>query len=434
MFILYNLLQVILLLLLFPFIAVKIACTPKYRQRILGRLGFRLSPVSDTGAGPRIWVHALSVGEVISSVAFTRAIRNRFPTCTLVYSTSTLTGASVAVQLLQKYVDSFVVYPLDLLWSVRRVINGIRPDIFILIETDLWPNMVRGLYRRGKPIILVNGRISDSSYRNYRRFRFFFREIFSLVSYFAMQSGDDEAKLRDMGVDARRIIPVGNLKFDQAQNSVQQRTPRDLSDVMRICCGRKVFIAGSTHKGEEEAILSELKKLLATRPSLFVIIAPRNPDRADGVKAIASRLGFLACKRTELGTLPSGISLDAIVLDTLGELSSLYGLAVAGFVGGSLVPERGHNILEVAAHAKPVFFGPHIDDFAEAARALSSRGGGFLVNSAEELVSRLDALLADEESAKRHGENGFRIVEENRGAVDRAVDLISRALGEVGKK
>ncbi|MFH1146433.1 MAG: 3-deoxy-D-manno-octulosonic acid transferase [Pseudomonadota bacterium] len=409
--------------------AVKVACTPKYRRRVFKRLGFGLPPINDGGTGPRIWIHALSVGEVISSVALSKAIRARFPGCTLVYSTSTMTGESVAATMLGGWADAFVVYPLDLIWPVCRVVDRIRPDIFLLIETDLWPNMLRQLSRRGKPVILINGRISEGSYRNYKLFRFFFQRVFSFITCFAMQSRKDEGKLLDMGISSERVVSIGNLKYDQARQDTGEDRG-DLSEIRRICQGRNVFIAGSTHDGEEEIILSALEQLRQRQPGLLLILAPRDPNRADAIKDLASKVGFRAHKRTELKALPEATPVNAIILDTLGELSGLYGLAIAAFVGGSLVPERGHNVLEVAAHARPVLFGPHMEDFKEAAGALINGGGGFLVNNAEDLVSILDSLLANEGFADKHGQNAYRIVEQNRGAVDRAVDLISKVLGD----
>ncbi|MDQ7838413.1 MAG: 3-deoxy-D-manno-octulosonic acid transferase [Thermodesulfobacteriota bacterium] len=429
MFILYNILQLTFLTICLPIILLKIAFTPKYRQRILNRLGLRppsMNAVNDSG--PRIWIHALSVGEVMSSTAMVRGMRRRFPDWVIIYSTSTATGAGIARQKLGDMVDYLITYPLDLFWSVRQVVKGIRPDLFVLIETDLWPNMLSALSRRGTPIILLNGRISGSSFIRYKRFSLFFGPIFSLIDKIAMQSRADEERMIELGISPRKIYRVGNLKFDQEGVQVGEKETGELRRNLHIPPGSKVVIAGSTHAGEEEIILSAYGKLIFTYPDLFLLMAPRDPGRADEVKRLAQSAGLEAYKRTELPGLPESNTVQVVVLDTLGELSKLYALATVAFIGGSLVPKRGHNVLEVAAHAKPVVFGPHTEDFKEAAAALIKRGGGYMVNSENELVTILELILSNDVLAQKAGERAFQVIEENRGAVEKAVDLISKTI------
>jgi len=426
MFILYNILQLTFLTICLPIILLKIAFTPKYRQRIFNRLGLRIPPMNTIdSSGPRIWIHALSVGEVMSSIALVREIRQRFPDWVIIYSTSTATGAGIARQKLGDMVDYLITYPLDLFWSVRQVVKDIRPDLFVLIETDLWPNMLGAISRRGTPIILLNGRISDASFNNYKRFSLFFGPIFSLIDKFAMQSRADEERMIELGISPRKIFRIGNLKFDQEGVQVGEKETGKLRRNLHIPPGSKVFIAGSTHAGEEEIILSAYGKLILTYPDLFLLLAPRDPGRADDVKGLAQSAGLDAYKKTELPGLPESNTVRIVVLDTLGELSKLYALATVAFIGGSLVPKRGHNVLEVAAHAKPVVFGPHTEDFKEAATALIRKGGGYMVNSANELVNILEIILSNDVLAQKSGERAFQVIEENRGAVEKAIDLIS---------
>ncbi|MEW6328428.1 MAG: 3-deoxy-D-manno-octulosonic acid transferase [Thermodesulfobacteriota bacterium] len=431
MFILYNILQLTFLTICLPFILLKIALTPKYRQRILSRLGLHLPSMDAVNdSGPRIWIHALSVGEVMSSTALVREMRRRFPDWVIIYSTSTATGAGIARQKLSNTADYLITYPLDLFWSVRQAVKKVRPDLFILIETDLWPNMLSVLSRRGTPIILLNGRMSDASFNNYKRFSLFFRPIFSLIDKFAMQSRVDEERMTELGITPRKIYRIGNLKFDQERTHISEKDIETLRSVLRIPAGGRVFLAGSTHKGEEEIILSAYGKLIFTYPDLFLILAPRDPGRADEVKRLAQSAGLDAYKKTELPGLPESKTVRIVVLDTLGELSKLYTLATVAFIGGSLAPKRGHNVLEVAAHAKPVVFGPHTEDFKEAATALIRKGGGYMVNSANELVNILEIILSNDVLAQKAGERAFQVIEENRGAVGKAIDLISKTIGE----
>ncbi len=431
MFILYNAIQLLLLVIFLPFIIVKVAFTTKYRQRVWDRLGLCLVPM-DTGTGsrPRIWLHALSVGEVISSVALVNEMRRRFPEWVIIYSTSTATGERTAQQKLGGTVDFLITYPLDLFWSVHRVIKGVRPDLFVMVETDLWPNMLKGLSRRGTPILLLNGRISDASCRYYKKFSLFFHPVFSLINYFAMQSREDEEKIIQLGVSPQKIQSIGNLKFDQEPVASCEEEMEQLRKTLHMLCESRAFIAGSTHEGEEEIILSAYSKLLSAYPDLFLLVAPRDPGRADAVKKLAETHGFDMYKKSELPLLAEDRKVQTVVLDTLGELSKLYALATVAFVGGSLVPERGHNILEVAAHSKPALFGPHMEDFKEVATALMKKGSAFMVNNENELAATLGLILSDPAFSQECGSKALEIIEENKGAVGRALDLIVRALPE----
>ncbi|HED00499.1 MAG TPA: 3-deoxy-D-manno-octulosonic acid transferase [Proteobacteria bacterium] len=433
MFTLYNVLQLIFIFIFLPFILLRIALTPKYRQRILSRLGLHfpsMDAVDDSG--PRIWIHALSVGEVMSSAALVREMRRRFPDWVIIYSTSTATGAAIARQKLGETVDHLITYPLDLFWSVRHVVKNVRPELFVLIETDLWPNMLGAISRRGTPIILLNGRISGSSFSYYKRFSLFFRPIFSLIDKFAMQSRADEERMIELGISPRKIYSIGNLKFDQEGVQVGEKEIEELRRTLHIPPRSKVFIAGSTHAGEEEIILSAYGKLIFTYPDLFLVLAPRDPGRADDVKGLAQSAGFDTYKKTELPGLPESNTVQVVVLDTLGELSKLYALATVAFVGGSLVPERGHNLLEVASHAKPVVFGPHTEDFKEADAALIRKGGGYMVSNENELVKILELILSNDVLAQKAGEKAFQVIKKNRGAVEKAIDLISETLRVTG--
>lgn len=431
MFIFYNAIQLLLLVIFLPLIILKVAFTTKYRQRVWDRLGLRLPSMNrDRASGPRIWIHALSVGEVISSVPLVREMRRRFPEWVIIYSASTATGERTARRKLGDITDFIISFPVDIFWSVQRVIKKVKPDLFIIIETDLWPNLLSELSRRGIPILLLNGRISESSFKRYKTFSWFFRPMFSLINYFAMQSGEDEEKMIKLGMVRQRIRSIGNLKFDQEPVASCEEEMEQLRQTLHMLTKRRVFIAGSTHEGEEEIILSAYSKLLSAYPDLFLLVAPRDPGRADAVKKLAQSAGLNMHKKSELSLLAADRKVQAVVLDTLGELSKLYALATVAFVGGSLVPERGHNILEVAAHSKPVLFGPHMEDFKEAATAFMKNGSGFMVANEYDLATTLGRILSDPAFAHECGSKALQIIEESKGAVGRAVDLISKTIGE----
>jgi 3-deoxy-D-manno-octulosonic-acid transferase len=301
---------------------------------------------------------------------------------------------------------------------VRRVIHGINPVVVLVAETELWPNFFRELKKAGIPSALINGRISLNSHKNYVKFKRFFGQVFSNVDLFCMQSEEDAGRIRDIGADPAKVIVTGNLKFDQ-------RIPVNQPAPVAISAGKKVITAGSTHRGEEEALLDVFTQLRAKYPELMLIIAPRHPERFDEVEGLVNKAGYECLKRTKL----KGPIKDVLLLDTIGELRAFYALCDIAFVGGSLVKVGGHNLLEPAAMKKPVIFSRYMFNFKEISEALMSVGGGVMVKDKGELYRQFDRLLADKELANRMGERAFRVIEMNSGAAKRTLDAVSRFIG-----
>ena len=421
----YNLFLTVGVIVFAPLLFVKVILTPKYRSRSGKRLGFALGE-SPGGAGsgrPRIWVHALSVGEVASARNLVQELRRNYPQGIILFSSATRSGESFARTVLQEHVDCFVPFPFDLLWSVRRLVSWVRPDLFVLVETDFWPNFLTELNRRDIPSLLVNGRASESSLARYRRFRWLFRPLFNSFQALAMQTEQDASSMRQLGVDPGRLAVLGNLKYDAALSGSGAKAGLDRA-ALQLPAQALVWVAGSTHRGEEEIIFDVLQELVQSCANLFLVVAPRNVERGAEIAAMAARRGLLAVRRS-VGGAGGG---SVLILDTLGELASVYDLCDVAFVGGSLVPERGHNPLEPAVHGKPVLFGPHMEDFAEISRDLLAVGGARQVHDAEELCAGLSLLLADPAERERAGHQAQELIASRRGVTEAHLALIRTVL------
>jgi len=433
MLILYNLILTTLLILASPLLFVKAIFTRKYRSRLPGRLGIGLQePHDQPWPRPRIWIQALSVGEVRSAVPLVRGLRNAFPGGSILFSTSTATGARQAQETLADVVDRFLAFPLDLPWVVDRFIRTLRPDIFILVETDFWPNLLFGLRARAIPLVLVNGRISAASLKRYKRFAFFFRPMFRIFDLVTTQSRIDAARFLELGATAARTLTLGNLKFDDLRLSPAPLTgdvpaADNKPPPLPWSAGATILIAGSTHGGEDEMILEIFTGLRRDFPDLVLLLAPRHPERARAVQAAAARCGYAARLRSETGS-PDAHVLRVLILDTIGELTHLYGQGEVAFVGGSLVAAGGHNPLEPARHGKAVLFGPHMEDFAEIAADLLAAGAAEQCGDSEELFLRLASLLADRDRLKTMGRQGRDLVLRHQGVACRHVAAIVQLL------
>lgn len=425
MLLIYNLLQIILGIFLLPILLMLVVLTPKYRRATWLRLGFGLHDlVRNLGAGrPRIWIHALSVGEVSSARALVRRLKQEYPEGVLIFSASTTSGRRYAASALAGQVDILVPFPLDFFWSVERFVRVLQPDVFVLVETDLWPNFLASLARHDVTALLVNGRISAESFQKYWRFRFFFAPLFRSFKYIAMQTMADAGKMKQLGVAADRLLNLGNLKYGVLDEAVQSnRNGRKLA--VAGGTGKRFWVAGSTHSGEEEIILKVYRELRRAFNDLYLIIAPRNIERGSEIAAMASGFGFKAVRRSEGGELTD----DLLILDTLGELASVYELGDFAFIGGSLVMERGHNPLEPAAFAKPVIFGPYMEDFEEIAGDLLAAGGAVRVDGVEAMLLILEKWLGDDKIRQAAGQCAARLVEEQRGVTARHVGLLRQVL------
>lgn len=367
----------------------------------------------------------MSVGEAATAVPLVEAIARRWPELAVIMTTVTPTGARVVADRLNGRVTHRY-FPLDLSGPVRRALNAVRPRFFIGMETELWPNFLRALSRRGVPAMIANGRISDRSYRRYQRVRFLTSRMLRDISVFAMQSPEDARRIIALGALPERVVVTGNLKTDLAPTesggeAVWQR-------LLGLDEGDQVWIAGSTHRGEETAVLDTFTGLRRRFPRLVLLLAPRHPERVAEVERLAVERGLGTVRRSEL---PKGRARDAVViLDTVGELAGIYRVATVVFVGGSLVPTGGHNMLEPALLRKAVLFGPHTNNFRESAELLLAAGGAKLVPAADQLEACVAELLADAALRNRLGEAALEAIVSRQGAVKHTIELVERYLVE----
>ncbi|MCX8011604.1 MAG: 3-deoxy-D-manno-octulosonic acid transferase [Desulfobacterota bacterium] len=374
-----------------------------------------------------IWIHAVSVGEVMASIPIIKKIKSEYPQKKLVLSTITATGNQTARQKIPE-VDFFIYFPYDFLFVVKRVINIINPCIFIHTETEIWPNFLYVLERNGIPSIIVNGRISAESCRRYKFLGWFFKKVFDKVSVFGMQSLVDSQRVIKIGVAPRKVLITGNMKFDQQIPEINEERRRELLGCFNWSAENKIFIAGSTHAPEEEIILEVFQRLTKKYPFLALIIAPRHPERFLEVEKLIKKKGLTFFRRSQAKQNPPSYMPQVILLDTIGELIQIYSLGDIIFVGGSLVNIGGHNLLEPLVYKKPVLFGPYIHNVLELVEILQRSGAGILVNNKEELYFQIQNLLDNKEEIHYRGDCGYQIIKANQGATEKNMNIIRQFL------
>ncbi len=418
----------VLLLPVFPLFALR----KKHRGRMPKRLGLGLADQMaclPPTAGPTFWLHALSVGETTSALPLVRALRESYPEARLVFSTTTVAGGEVARTLLAPFVDALIAAPLDLGPVVPFFLATIKPDLFVLVETDFWPHWLHCLTRRGIPSVLVNGRISARSFARYRRLALFFRPMFDAFTLLSMQTGADAAKMTALGIAPEKVVTLGNLKFDTSQAPPTGEHEAAVSlrkERYGFAAASPLWICGSTHRGEEELLFAVYQRLRAEIADLQVLLAPRNVERAEEIAALGRRLG-LPCRRWSCERAGHG---PVLLLDTIGELAGCYAMADVVFIGGSLVAEGGHNPIEPAAACAPVLFGPHMEDFAEIAEELIRSGGACRVASSAALQTTLRNILTDPSRRQAMAGAALACVQTNRGVVRKHLEALSRLLAD----
>jgi len=434
MFWLYN----VLWLLAFPgvilYLALRRSLTGKYCQNLGPRLGVGLKALTKPIRGEVIWVHALSVGEVLSVVSLVHTLRKEFPNYKILISTTTESGQHVARQKLTSLDCHFLYMPLDFWWLMQRTVKSIGASLFVLVETDLWPNLFWCLARAATPIILVNGRLSNRSFPRYRLWRSFFSQAFNTIDVFSMQSQEDARRVEMLGVEVAKIRVTGNLKFDQpmVKNAAQER--EELIRELEWIQPSLTWVAGSTHPGEEDIILRVYSRLRREVADLCLILAPRNQQRFEEVFKLALQSGWQTLLRSQLDAGKGrGAQMDVLILDTIGELAHFYSLGDFAFVGGSLVPLGGHNPLEAAQRGLPVVFGPHMENFRDIASILTESGGGFQIADENKLFAQLRAWLTEPAVAKEQGQKAQQALQLHQGAVGRNLEVIRSILG-TGKR
>jgi len=371
----------------------------------------------------RIWIQAVSVGEVNAIRPIVAALRES-PSTEVVISTTTPTGQAQALTAFGQQCPVFY-FPLDAAWICRRFLKACNPDLILLAETELWPNFMATAAERSIPILLVNGRFSDRSSRRYQRFRWFFGPLVSLLDHACMQSKVDKQRMLQLGLPEAKASWVGNLKFDHTRppSTEKSEVKQLIRSTLLANPESMLWVCGSTKPGEEEQIAAVFAKLHASHPTLKLLIAPRHPHRAEEVEAILKSHGIVCTLRSRLAG-PSGSSPDAVVLDTIGELAHLYEIADLVFIGGSLVPQGGQNPIEAAVWGKPILFGPDMSNFREIAGSFVESYAALQVTSPADLAARLDALIADAHAREWLGRNARKVILQNQGAVQRTLDIL----------
>jgi 3-deoxy-D-manno-octulosonic-acid transferase len=359
----------------------------------------------------------------MAAAALARLLRARHPEIPLLVSTTTETGRGVAEQRIPA--DRFLFFPLDFGWAVRRALARLQPRLVLLTETELWPNFLAACAAHGVPVVLINGRISPRSFPRYRRVRRWFERVLGHVRLFCMQSAEDAQRIIALGAPADRVRVTGNLKYDlPALDGVTE--PSALRETLGLQPEIRLIVAGSIHRGEDGPVLEAFRAAASSR-ALCLLIAPRHPERLDEVERAIKTAGIPCVRRSRLPEQPPRGG-GAILLDTMGELARLYAAAAVVFVGGSLIPHGGQNILEPAAHGRAVIHGPHMGNFAEMRDLFRAAGASLEVADGRSLTEALQALLDDPARAERMGQAGRAIVESQRGATQRTADLVGTLL------
>lgn len=390
---------------------------PVHLRQRLGYIGDGLPPE------PRCWVHAVSVGEAVTAIPLVEALRRRWPTLTVVVTTVTPTGARIVTDRLDG-TATHRYFPLDLPGPVSRALDAVRPHFFIGMETELWPNFLGALARRRIPSMIANGRISDRSFRRYQWIPFVTRPMLESFTVLGMQSQEDARRAITLGAPPERVVVTGSMKTDALADIPGARELWER--LLGLAPRERIWVAGSTHRGEDQVIAEVFARLRADHRDLVLLLAPRHPERVPEVERLLTERGLASVRRSRLPVARGGA--PVIILDTVGELATLYQLAEVVFVGGSLVPTGGHNMLEPALKSKPVLFGPYTSNFRESAELLVEAGGARRVTDAGSLESALRELLDKPEVARTMGEVGFQAVIRRQGGVRATLELVSRYL------
>lgn len=396
-----------------------------YLQDLSERFGDVSFPHGEPGGC--LWFHAASVGEVQGLQPIIAALHDRFPSRPVVLSTFTPAGKALAQKVVPQAARVFLL-PLDLPWIVRKMVRRLRPSALIVQETELWPNLFRELGRLRVPIVLVNGRLSPRSFRGYARVRPFMRYVLANVSLILAQSDSSAHRFQRLGVPAHKVQTAGNTNIDRALSQAEEPMPPH--PMASLLADRQVLVAGSTHEGEEALLLSVYQCLRAQHPGLCLVLAPRHLERVETVARQVQACHLSAIRRSRYSDESASDSRpDVIVLDTLGELVAFYKLCTVAFVGGSLVPIGGHNILEPVMFAKPLLFGPHMHHFPELADLLRNAAGAIQVNNEIDLYTQMAHLLANPAEVAAMGQRALQALDSNRGALQRTCETLAEAIG-----
>src|SRR5579872_3046045 len=450
MYALYSLLTAASMLLLSPYFLIRGLLDGKYLGNIRERLGWKFPEELPLGKGQlfpggTIWIHAVSVGEVLAAYPLAKRLKERYRERRLVISTTTATGQKLARDRMH-FADAVFYFPLDWRGPIRRALNAVRPAAVIIVETEIWPNFLRECRRAGVPVIFVNGRLSERSFRGFCRaiafsggaLRGFLKRILNDATLFLMQGEEDASRLLKLGADEERMIVSGNLKYD-VDHPEESPLSKWLSEELARNHRQPVLVAGSVVANEEVQVLRAFAEVERQFPRALLILAPRKPDRFDEAARVIAESNHDLVRRSKItlnGTASKTLAAlgSVFLLDTVGELASIYRLADAVFVGGSLVPSGGHNILEPAAFSKVPIYGPSMNNFREMAAMFVSAHAAMQVNGPEELGAAWIALLKDDMRAMQMGAAARDLVDRNRGATERVLAHIEQIVDASGSE
>ena len=422
----YSALLLMVLVLGAPYWLLRMATSGRYRAGLAGRLGWVPKQLRAAVAGREVvWVHAVSVGEVMAATQLIRELGATRPELLIAVSTTTATGQRLAKQRLPELPVFYL--PLDFAFVVRRYLRVLRPKMLVLMESELWPNLIVQCAKAGVPMAVVNARVSDRSLPRYLRLRRLWRPFLGKISLFLAQSSETAERLVRIGAPAERVRVTGNLKYD-----LREGRDSPLAGMLRaqLPAGARVVVCGSTLEGEERILLEAWPAVLATEPMAMMVLAPRHPDRFAAVAAIVARSGFAVVRASEFRERPAPVAAGSIfLLDTIGDLAAIYSLGAVAFVGGSLVPSGGHNPLEPARFGVPVLMGSSFENFREIVGVLQAHNA-IRVVSAVELAETLIDLLRHTDATRAMGERGREVFEAQAGATARTVQAMMQLLEE----
>ena len=429
MYIIYNLLMIGAFFLVMPYFIYRSICEKGFTKRLRQSLGGihdeEIEAVAQKGC---IWIHGASVGEIVATSPLVKEIRKAMPDIPILVSAVTVGGYDMAHQIIPE-ADAIIYFPLDMPFVSESVVKRIRPRIFMPVETELWPNLLRALRERNIPVMMVNGRISEKSVKTYRYLLGIWDDMLNTVSRFCMQSSIDADYIRHLGADPSKIYVTGNTKFDQTYAEVTQEDLDGYKKELGIEGAYPVIVAGSTHPSEEKAMLEAFKTIKESYPNARLVIAPRKPERTGEIVRLVGNFGYDVGLRSKLLKLDgSRPQYPVLVIDTIGELGRIYSVGDVVFVGGSLINHGGHNVLEPAAHAKPIIVGPSMQNFKDSYSLLSKVGACKMVNGVPELTKELLDIIQNDERRAKMGAASLQVIKENRGAAVRSIEYLEDLL------
>lgn len=424
----YNICLVAYWILQIPILIYRLMLENGFYDRLKQSAGVMPTPTLEKIAYHNaIWIHAASVGEIVAASPIVRELKRRYPHEMVVVSVVTATGHRMAQRIIPE-ADGHIFFPFDLPVITSRIVRIVDPKAIILVETELWPNFLRLAWNRKIPVMMMNGRISDRSMRRYSLVYRFTSRMLMQIRRFCMQSEGDARHIIDMGADPKRVTVTGNTKYDQTYAEVTDEEKEALRKEFHFDGKHPIIVAGSTHGGEEEILLRLFWKVSEKYPNARLLMAVREITRAAAVKFIVKHAGFSVIRRTEMKTEEALGDHQVIILDTIGELGRLYSLADVVFVGGSFVKVGGHNILEPAAHGKPIFVGPYMFNFKEIFQLLSERGACVMAKTESEFERDMMDILAHPDKMKEMGDHALAVVRENQGATKRNVEAFEELI------